>query len=88
MVKGFGDEQYVGCTGCPVDSHVTIWLTISRGRPVERCPECGSAYKLEYVGPVDDGHHDHHEHPEGYGEHHPDLGEPKTIADFIRPEYR
>ena len=28
MVKSFGDEQYCGCTGCPADSHITIWLTV------------------------------------------------------------
>lgn len=28
MVKSFGDEQYAGCTGYPVDSHVVIWLTV------------------------------------------------------------
>ena len=86
VVKGFGDEQYLGCTGSPADSHVVIWLTTSRERPIERCPECGSVYKLEYVGPPDDdhvhGHDDHHHHPTAA-----DF-EPKTIADFVRPEYR
>lgn len=28
VVRSFGDEQYAGCTGCPADSHVTIWLTV------------------------------------------------------------
>lgn len=28
VVNSFGDEQYIGCTGCPVDSHITIWLTV------------------------------------------------------------
>ncbi|KAK1634926.1 cytochrome c oxidase subunit VB [Colletotrichum phormii] len=78
-VRSAGEEQYLGCTGVPVDSHVTIWLTISRDRPIERCPECGSVYKMEYVGPTDDHHgHDHHH---GYEE-------PKTFADFVKPEYR
>ncbi|KAK4554162.1 Cytochrome c oxidase subunit 4 [Recurvomyces mirabilis] len=90
LVKSFGDEQYVGCTGSPADSHVVIWLTCSRDRPVERCPECGSAYKMEYVGPTDDGHghghgHDVHDSSDG---HHNFEGEPKTMADFVRPEYR
>jgi len=47
---------------------------------MERCPECGSVYKMEYIGPQDDGHghHDHHHHgPE----------EPKTFADYVKPEY-
>ncbi|PSS13167.1 hypothetical protein M430DRAFT_265741 [Amorphotheca resinae ATCC 22711] len=78
IVKSFGDEQYAGCTGYPADSHVTIWLTMSRDRPIERCPECGNVLKMEYVGPQDDHHHDHHH---GYEE-------PKTFADFVRPEYR
>ncbi|KAM7191749.1 hypothetical protein V8F33_008716 [Rhypophila sp. PSN 637] len=78
MVKSAGAEQYVGCTGSPADSHNVIWLTISQERPVERCPECGSAYKMEYIGPEDDGHghHDHH-----------GWEEPKTFADFVKPEY-
>ena len=29
VVDGFGDEQYVGCTGFPADSHVVTWLTVS-----------------------------------------------------------
>ena len=28
MVKSFGDEQFAGCTGYPVDSHVVIWLGV------------------------------------------------------------
>ena len=89
VVKGFGPEQYIGCTGCPVDSHVVVWLTTSRERPIERCPECGSVYKLEYVGPEDDGHHGHeaHGHADADGVHTFE-GEPKTMADFVRPEYR
>ncbi|KAK5627597.1 hypothetical protein RRF57_003312 [Xylaria bambusicola] len=78
MVKSFGDEQYAGCTGCPADSHIVTWLGMSRERPMERCPECGSVYKMEYIGPQDDdhGHHDHH----GYKE-------PKTFADYVKPQY-
>ncbi|QSZ37027.1 hypothetical protein DSL72_009119 [Monilinia vaccinii-corymbosi] len=84
IVKSFGDEQYAGCTGYPADSHVTIWLTMSRDRPVERCPECGNVLKMEYVGPEDahDHHHGHHE------DGHHNYEEPKTFADFVRPEYR
>jgi cytochrome c oxidase subunit 5b len=93
IVKSFGDEQYQGCTGYPADSHVVIWLTTSRDRPIERCPECGSVYKMEYVGPQES--HDSHGH--GHGEHdihhdsdgqHNYEGEPVTMADFIKPEYR
>lgn len=94
IVHSFGDEQYVGCTGCPADSHVVIWLTTSRDRPVERCPECGSVYKMEYVGPTEDAHghgheggHGHDVHADADG-HHNYEGEPKTMADYVRVEYR
>ncbi|KAL0256584.1 Cytochrome c oxidase subunit 4 [Diplodia seriata] len=85
MVRSFGDEQYAGCTGVPADSHVVQWLTMSRDRPIERCPECGNVLKMEYVGPTDDGHHHDHHHDDGA---HNYEGEPKTLADFVRPEYR
>ncbi|KAI4156060.1 MAG: hypothetical protein LQ340_000548 [Diploschistes diacapsis] len=86
-VKSAGDEQYCGCTGCPADSHHVVWLAMSRDRPLERCPECGSVYEMEYIGPPDDPHgHDHHGH-HGDGAHNYE-GEPVTFADFIKPEYR
>jgi len=28
LVKSAGDEQYVGCTGVPADSHTVWWLTV------------------------------------------------------------
>ncbi|KAL1977598.1 hypothetical protein VTN31DRAFT_457 [Thermomyces dupontii] len=77
IVNSAGDEQYAGCTGYPADSHPVNWLTVSRKRPIERCNECGNVIKLNYVGPEKDEHgHDHH----GYEE-------PKTFADYVRPEY-
>lgn len=79
MVKSFGDEQYCGCTGFPADSHVVLWNTLSRDRPISRCRECGSVYKMEYVGPPDDPH-DHH--------HHHGHVEAKTWADYVKEEYR
>ncbi|KAI1865967.1 hypothetical protein JX265_006995 [Neoarthrinium moseri] len=51
MVKSAGDEQYAGCTGSPADSHVVTWLGMSRERPMERCPECGSVYKMDTQKP-------------------------------------
>ncbi|KAG0129028.1 cytochrome c oxidase [Tuber indicum] len=79
VVRSLGKERYLGCTGYPADSHNTIWLTVSKDRPVERCPECGGVYKMEYAGAEEEhhGHDDHH----GYVE-------PKSMADFVRPEYR
>lgn len=82
VVQSLGEERYLGCTGFPADSHDTIWLTVSRDRPIERCPECGNVYKMEYIGPADDHHHDHDEH---HPEPHKD---PVTMADYVKPEYR
>lgn len=56
-------------------------LQMSRDRPVGRCAECGNVLKMEYVGPQEDAH-DHH------GDGHHKYEEPKTFADFVRPEYR
>jgi len=78
IVKSAGDEQYVGCTGFPVDSHTVVWLTVSRKRPLERCSECGNCVKMTYIGPEDDPH-DHH--------HHAGYEEPKTFVDYVKPEY-
>ncbi|KAK9653821.1 Cytochrome c oxidase subunit 4 [Aspergillus fumigatus] len=109
IVKSAGDEQYAGCTGYPADSHHTVWLTVSRDRPIERCGECGNVVKLEYIGPDEDPHarkfpslgsyrslpsfsrlvfrlltypftDEHHSH-------HPPHEEPKTFADYVKPEY-
>ncbi|ERF72182.1 Cytochrome c oxidase subunit 4 [Endocarpon pusillum Z07020] len=76
MVKSAGDELQCGCTGCPADSHAVRWVVVSRARPFERCDECGSVYKMEYIGPPDDPDHPHH----GYED-------PKTMADYVKPEY-
>ncbi len=74
---------------------------MDRKRPIERCPECGSVYRMEYIGPPDDdehGHgHGHHGHGEGepeydvYRDGHPDLiAEQKKpeFWEFVREEYR
>jgi hypothetical protein len=34
VVNSAGNEQYVGCTGCPADSHEVLWITV--GPPVHR----------------------------------------------------
>ncbi|KIW69969.1 hypothetical protein PV04_02281 [Phialophora macrospora] len=80
VVKSAGDEFQAGCTGSPADSHNVKWLVLSRKRPFERCLECGSVYRMDYVGPPDQ-HDDHH------GDHHHGFEEPKTMADFVKPEY-
>ena len=58
---------------------------MTRERPVERCGECGSVYRMEYIGPPDDPHA-HDDHGDGHG--HQKHEEPKTLADYVRPEYR
>ncbi|KAI5851705.1 cytochrome c oxidase subunit VB [Morchella snyderi] len=80
VVQSFGEERYLGCTGYPADSHNTIWLTVSKDRPIERCPECGGVYKMEYVGA--EASHDHH-----HDEHHTEHVDPPTMADFVKPQY-
>ncbi len=82
---------------------MTFNWQMSRERPVERCLECGSVYKMEYVGPPDDPHahgHDDRKYTAlelSREECMANLGrnvdahgyeEPKTFADYVRPEYR
>ncbi|CAE7032021.1 hypothetical protein P3342_006740 [Pyrenophora teres f. teres] len=85
-VNAAGDEQYVGCTGFPADSHNVLWITLTRDEPKSRCMECGSVYEMHYVGPQEDahghGHSDHHAHPSN------PYPKPKNMADFLKPEYR
>ncbi len=52
---------------------------MSRKRPIERCGQCGSVYKMEYIGLPDDPHAHH-------GDHH-GYEEPKSFADYVKPEY-
>jgi cytochrome c oxidase subunit 5b len=85
-VRSFGEEQYIGCTGVPADTHEILWLVATRERPIERCGECGNVIKMEYVGP-EIGHDDHGHDAHGEG-HHEEYVEPKTMADFVKPEYR
>jgi cytochrome c oxidase subunit 5b len=80
-VNAAGNEQYVGCTGYPADSHGVLWITLTREEPKSRCMECGSVYEMHYVGPADDPHSDHHHHAEN------PYPKPKDMADFLKPEY-
>ncbi|KIJ66857.1 hypothetical protein HYDPIDRAFT_85689 [Hydnomerulius pinastri MD-312] len=57
-VYSLDTERIVGCTGSPADSHELHWFTL-RQHKNRRCPECGSAYTLDYQGPE---HHDTHHH--------------------------
>ena len=71
-------------------SHPTNAHQMSRDRPIERCPECGNVLKMDYVGPPDDPHAHGHGHGDehGHADGHHNYEEPKTFADFVRPEYR
>ncbi|KAJ4339641.1 Cytochrome c oxidase subunit 4 [Didymella glomerata] len=84
VVNSAGNEQYVGCTGYPVDSHGVLWITLTRDEPQSRCMECGSTYKMHYVGPAEDPHSHDHGH-----DHHAEnpYPRPKNMADFLKPEY-
>lgn len=42
---------------------------------------------MEYLGPPDDPHA-HGGHAEHHGDGHHNYVEPKTFADFVKPEYR
>lgn len=35
-------EHIIGCTGVPVDSHETLWLSMNQEKEFTRCPRCGS----------------------------------------------
>lgn len=86
--------RYLGCTGSPADSHETVWVTVSRTRPYERCTECGSVYKLEYTGPpVDENAQPCMALSPAWKrtdmlklclDAHEDI---KTFADYVKPEY-
>ena len=43
---------------------------------------------MEYIGPPDDPHDAHHGGGHHGEEEHHGYVEPKTFADYVRPEYR
>ncbi|KAI8137244.1 cytochrome c oxidase subunit VB-domain-containing protein [Fennellomyces sp. T-0311] len=57
VVKSHDAIRFVGCTGYPAESHDTIWLSLDKSHEHDRCPECGSVYKMDFVGSEHDGHH-------------------------------
>jgi len=60
-------EQVIGCTGHPAESHVTMWMKLTKDIKHHRCPHCGSGtysngcmanylvYQLEHLG-MDNDH--------------------------------
>jgi len=59
MVKSDEPTRFVGCTGFPVESHDTVWLTVDKNHEFDRCPECGQAFKLNFTGSESQGHGHH-----------------------------
>ncbi|QPG75958.1 Cytochrome c oxidase subunit 4 [Brettanomyces nanus] len=58
VVDSYDPYRYIGCTGSPAGSHIVMWLKPSVDK-VARCWECGSVYKLNYLGTEDPHKHDH-----------------------------
>lgn len=58
IIDSYDKYRYVGCTGSPAGSHETMWLKPTV-KQVARCWECGSVYKLNYVG-IEHEDHSHH----------------------------
>lgn len=56
VIDSYDDYRYVGCTGAPLDSHSIQWLKPTTEK-VARCWECGSVYKLNFIGDPHAGHH-------------------------------
>ncbi|KAJ1972040.1 Cytochrome c oxidase subunit 4 [Dimargaris xerosporica] len=50
VVDSVDPVRYVGCTGSPADSHETVWINVGKEHDYVRCPDCGSAYKMNYIG--------------------------------------
>ncbi|KAG2223498.1 hypothetical protein INT45_001246 [Circinella minor] len=57
VVKSHDQIRFVGCTGFPAESHDVIWINLNKSHEHDRCPECGSVFKMDFVGSEDDGHH-------------------------------
>ncbi|KAI8093203.1 cytochrome c oxidase subunit VB-domain-containing protein [Halteromyces radiatus] len=57
IVESHDPIRFVGCTGFPAESHDTIWINLDKSHEHDRCPECGSVYKMSFVGSEDAHHH-------------------------------
>ncbi|KAI9494119.1 cytochrome c oxidase subunit VB-domain-containing protein [Zychaea mexicana] len=57
VVQSHDPIRFVGCTGYPAESHDAIWINLDKSHEHDRCPECGSVYKMDFVGSEDDHHH-------------------------------
>ncbi|KAK0545580.1 Cytochrome c oxidase subunit 4 [Tilletia horrida] len=57
VIQSLWHERVIGCTGSPAGSHDTVYLHLNTELKHHRCPECGSVYKLDFIGDADAGHH-------------------------------
>lgn len=57
VVESLDTTRLIGCTGFPADSHDVLWLELSHDKENSRCPECGSVYKLNFIGDGDVQNH-------------------------------
>ncbi|KAG5439030.1 hypothetical protein PCANB_002362 [Pneumocystis canis] len=58
IVKSLDKTRLIGCTGSPADSHDVLWFELSINQENSRCPECGSVYKLNFIG-IENTHNHH-----------------------------
>ncbi|PVF95548.1 putative COX4-cytochrome-c oxidase chain IV [Serendipita vermifera] len=58
IVPSYSEERIVGCSGWPLESHDTIWITMNNHKEHHRCPECGNVFKMHFLGEAG-GHHHH-----------------------------
>ncbi|KAI8873237.1 cytochrome c oxidase, partial [Ramicandelaber brevisporus] len=57
VVESVDDFRLIGCSGFPAESHDLIWIRVQQQKDVDRCPECGCAFQLKYVGEEHAHHH-------------------------------
>ncbi|KAI8372169.1 cytochrome c oxidase subunit VB-domain-containing protein [Blakeslea trispora] len=57
VVKSHDAIRQIGCTGYPVESHDVIWINLDKSHEHDRCPECGSVFKMDFVGSEEEHHH-------------------------------
>ncbi|KAJ1654967.1 Cytochrome c oxidase subunit 4 [Dispira simplex] len=50
LIDSIDEVRHVGCTGYPAESHSLIWINVERKHEIDRCPECGCVYKMNYIG--------------------------------------
>ncbi|KAI9472716.1 Cytochrome c oxidase subunit 4 [Coemansia sp. RSA 1085] len=56
--------RLVGCNGAPGEAHELMWIRVERSHGIDRCPECGNAFKLSEEGFDPNNLADAKHHPE------------------------